>query len=148
MSGYTDERASLHDRLLLVVAAELEKRGYPSVMLEVSGHRPDAMFTDGSGFWDLKTGRPNLTIEIPSLTEYERIESEEERPVYIIHANVDDPLAWTADRISSIRRRQIGGVYTKSGNGSNDTGLLFRRGGTAFRESFPYAWEIDELLRH
>lgn len=147
MSGYADWRAELHESLLGVVRAELEIRGYPSTLLETSGHRPDALFDDGSAYWDLKTGRPNLTIEQPSLTEYERIEREEGKPVYIIHANVEDTKAWTVDRISSLQQRRIGGSYTRSGIGSNDTGLLFLRGGTPFRESFAYQWEIQEMMR-
>lgn len=147
MSGYEDWRAATHDGLLEVVRAELEKRGYPSTLLETSGHRPDAKFDDDSGYWDLKTGRPNLTVEGPSLAEYQRIEDAEGKPVYIIHANVDDPRAWTVDRVASLQRRRIGGTYTKSGVGSNDTGFLFRRGGAPFKESFAYHWEIEEMLR-
>jgi len=147
MSGYASWRSEHHDGLLVTIQAELAKRGYPSILLEVVGHRPDGKFEDGTAYWDLKTGRPNITIEIPSLTEYERIEREEQIPVYIIHANVDDWRAWTVDRISSLRVRQLPGRFTKSGSGSNDTGLLFRSGGTPFRQSFPYAWELEEMLR-
>jgi hypothetical protein len=139
MSGFHHDRAAFHDHLLPIVHQALARRGYPSDLLPVSGHIPDGKFHDGIGYWDLKTGGPNLTIEQNDIDAWQKLESEEQTRVYVIHANVEDERAWSADTLEAIMKRRIGDrVYTRSGIGSRDNGLLFARGGVPFKEFFEW----------
>lgn len=134
-TGYDANRAAPSTAAEIAVADDLARRGYgPVEQLPVDGHRPDLRLSNGD-YVDVKTGAPNMTIELNSLHEYQRIEFEEKCRVYVVHASESEP--WMVDTPSSAVARIQGGPHRRSGSGSNDDWYLIRRGGTPFDKFFP-----------
>jgi hypothetical protein len=138
-SGYTKARAAEHDRQLDDIYRVLDDRGYDPEMLPVDGHRPDMRLGTGD-YLDVKTGQPNLAIEINSINTYRSIQAKEERTVYIVHAIENQ---WWVCTLETIKVKQDGkgplGPRRATGRGSNDDWYLYQPGsvtGTPFDEFF------------
>ena len=116
-TGYSKQRDAIHDAALKEVTALLAQRGYKVQLLEVDGHRPDASLGHGE-YFNVKTGEPNVVIEINSWNEYRRIETVERGRVYIIWRNRWKQ--WLVFTVSSLAPGIEGGPRRATGNGSND----------------------------
>ncbi len=138
-TGYTAERASFHDEMLPKVLAELRERGYPVQELPPDGHRPDARLTDTGHYIDVKTGEPNLAIELNSIDTYRQIQSIEGYRVYIVWArpSFPGPQHWSVHTPDSAAASFNGGPRRHSGNGSLDDWYLCKGPGTPFDVFFP-----------
>ena len=138
-SGFSAERAAPHDAELQQIFNILEDRGYEPAMLPVDGHRPD-MFLDQCGdYLDVKTGGPNLTIEINSINEYRSIQALEKKSVYIVHIYDNERWVLTLDMLRPVQGHAYTGPNRATRNGSNDNWFLFEPGhrcGTRFDDYF------------
>lgn len=137
-TGFLPERAFLHDQKLRDMCKVLAEHGYQPSLQDVSGHDPDLMIVDRDGapaYIDLKTGRPNITIELDSFAAYMRLELAGSR-VYIVHTETET-LATVSTIASLLSRGLLDGPRRPNGNGSNDDWYCFKAGGTPFAEFFP-----------
>jgi hypothetical protein len=127
-TGYTKERAATHDAELIRVMAILQERGWEPTALEVDGHRPDIRICTGD-YLDVKTGGPNLAIEITCIIEADHIRATEKKNVYYLHSI--DGQVWVVDRTTM---KPLSGPQRPTGNGSNDSWYLFEPGSTCGTE--------------
>jgi hypothetical protein len=140
-TGYTDERARIHDEQIELLLIELGHLGYSPEALEVDGHRPDILLRSENAYLDVKACERNLAIELDSLMEYRHIQVNEKRRVYILHYDPSDESRYV---LNLDCLRPMGGPKRPTGNGSNDDWQLFfsgRNSGTPFEDFFPPAGE-------
>lgn len=134
-TGYQNWRAEPHERACEWIVGALQYRGINVVQCDTDGHKPDLLIPPRT-YIDVKTGDPNLAIELDSLAEYRRVEARGGR-VYIVHAiSPAMPATWTVDTPDTVTARIKGGPRRRSGNGSNDDWYLIGRGGSPFAEFF------------
>jgi len=139
-TGYAEWRDEPHRAAVTAVTGHLERIGYVTQEEPTDGHRPDIRIAERDEwvFADIKTGTPNIAIELESLDEYRRIQLAERRRVYIIHVpDAEDPQTWTVDTPDSLSARIVSGPRRTSGHGSNDDWYLVQRGGQAITDYFP-----------
>lgn len=139
-TGFSAVRAYPHERAVDLVVDELRRRGRAVEYLEVDGHHPDLRVNERLewAYLDVKTGSPNLAIEVDSLDCYRRLVGDGHR-VYIVHVLDFAPSEWTVDTPDSLLARMNQGPRRRSGNGSNDDWYLVRSGGTPFNDFFRQA---------
>jgi len=118
-TGYSTGRAAPHELFVSEIVNKLNDRGYEARKLPVKGYRPDIRL--GSDlpveYVDVKTGLPNLAIEIESWNEYQRIESIERGHVYIVWRDQERTL-WVFT-VASLMKGIDGGPRRPTGRGSN-----------------------------
>lgn len=123
------------------MVAELFRRGYTVFELPVDGHRPDTRLDTGE-YVEVKTGHPNVTVELDSLKAYRQIELNEDSRVYIVWIPDGDnaPVrAWTVSTPDSLAAGIIRGPNRRSGSGSLDDWYLCKPRGVPFDKFFPVA---------
>lgn len=150
-TGYTSQRAETHDSYVTHLVRYFNSSGYEAEELPVDGHRPDILLFDPRrnswDYLDVKTGGPNMAIEINSLQTYWNIQRNEGRRVYIVHAIDNDwDRRWWVLLPESVR--VLKGPVLPTGNGSLDDWHLCQPGykvGARFLEFFPSLRPIEHV---
>jgi hypothetical protein len=133
-TGFTEARARPHEHAVQRLLDELFRRGYAVFEQPLDGHRPDARLASGE-YVEVKTGTPNLAIELASLQTYRQIETLENTRVYIVwipDGFESPPADWVVATLDSLTAGILHGPHRHSGSGSNDDWYLCRPRGVPF----------------